>query len=170
MQTIHLLKSYSLTTPKKDSNMSENKAAFLKDFSLTISQDVVWGDMDAFGHINNTVYFRYFENIRMSYFEKTPVNQHKEKTQVGPILASTQCQFRAPLTFPDSITIATRIANLDELSNGEKRFTMEYAIFSETQDCIAAKGEGLIVYYDYNQSKSCAIPENIISAFKALNH
>ena len=148
--------------------MTENKAAFLKDFPLSIHQDVIWGDMDAFGHINNTVYFRYFENIRMAFFEKSGVNTHKLATQVGPILASTQCQFRAPLTFPDNISIATRIADLDKLVTGEKRFTMQYAVFSESQDCIAAKGEGLIVYYDYQQSKSCPVPANIIESFKAL--
>lgn len=148
--------------------MSEHKSAFLKDYPLTISQDVIWGDMDAFGHINNTVYFRYFENIRMAFFEKSSVNQHKDATQIGPILASTQCQFRAPLTFPDKIQIATRIANLDTLVSGEKRFTMEYAVFSESLDCIAAKGEGLIVYYDYAQNKSCAVPDSIIKAFNAV--
>ena len=146
--------------------MTENLAAFLKDYSLVISQDVTWGDMDAFGHINNTVYFRYFENVRMAFFEKTQVNKHKTNTQLGPILASTQCQFRTPLTFPDHIHIATRIADLDKLNSTEKLFTMEYAVYSESQDCIAALGEGLIVYYDYQQGKSCTVPENIISEFK----
>ena len=131
-------------------------------------QDVNWGDMDAFGHINNTVYFRYFENIRMAYFEKTSVNEHKNATQIGPILASTQCQFRAPLTYPDHIHIGTRIKELEKIEQGEKRFTMEYAVFSEQQDCIAAKGEGLIVYNNYNEGKSCAIPESILAAFKNL--
>ena len=148
--------------------MSNNKASFLKEYPLVVKQDVIWGDMDAFGHINNTVFFRYFENARMAFFEKTQVNQHKAATQIGPILASTQCQFRAPLTFPDHIIIGTRIANLDSLVSGEKRFTMEYAVFSESQDCIAAKGEGLIVYYDYTQGKSTAVPDTLISEFKLL--
>ncbi len=148
--------------------MSNNKTSFLKEYPLVVKQDVIWGDMDAFGHINNTVFFRYFENARMAFFEKTQVNQHKAATQVGPILASTQCQFRVPLTFPDHITIGTRIANLESLISGEKRFTMEYAVFSESQDCIAAKGEGLIVYYDYTQGKSTPVPDALISEFKLL--
>jgi len=152
----------------KGLHMSDNKNEFLRDYSLTVNQDVNWGDMDAFGHINNTVYFRYFENIRMAYFEKTSVNEHKNATQIGPILASTQCQFRAPLTYPDHIHIGTRIKELEKIEQGEKRFTMEYAVFSEQQDCIAAKGEGLIVYYNYNEGKSCAIPESILAAFKNL--
>ncbi|MEY8263002.1 MAG: thioesterase family protein [Bermanella sp.] len=144
--------------------MSDNKQAFLRDYALTIHQDVTWGDMDAFGHINNTVYFRYFEDIRIAYFEKTQVNAHKEKTQIGPILGSTQCQFRAPLAFPDHIHIGTRIKEREAIQLGEKRFTMEYAVFSEQQDCIAAKGEGLIVYYNYQQGKSCAIPDSILAS------
>lgn len=146
--------------------MSENKQKFLQDYPITQKQKVIWGDMDAFEHVNNTVYFRYFEDIRIDFFEQTGVLEHKDATGVGPILASTGCQFRAPLSFPDKIIIGTRIAQLPE--NGEKRFTMEYAVFSESQDCIVCKGEGLVVYYDYSAGKSCEIPENLISAFKKI--
>ena len=75
-------------------------------YPVELTQDLVWGDMDAFQHINNAVYFRYFEDIRISYFERIKVIDHMNKTQIGPILASTKCDFRAPLTFPDTIQIA----------------------------------------------------------------
>ncbi len=149
--------------------MSDKKSEFLKDYPINTHQDVRWGDMDAFGHVNNTVYFRYFEDIRIDFFDRTQVNQHMKATKIGPILATTQCQFRAPLTHPDHITVGTRITELDNLKTGEKRFIMEYAVFSDQQNCVAAKGEGAIVYYDYNQNKSCAIPEVIIENFKAIS-
>ncbi len=148
--------------------MSEKLDSFLTEFPTTVNQDVTWGEMDAFGHINNTVYFRYFETVRMNFFEKSGVNAHNTATQVGPILASTQCQFRAPLTFPDNITIGTRIKELGAIEQGEKRFTMEYAVFSHSQDCVAAKGEGAIVYYDYAVNQSCAIPASILKNFKNI--
>ncbi len=148
--------------------MSTQKTEFLKTYGTTENLSILWGDMDAFGHINNTVYFRYFEVVRMKYFEQTGVNTHHIATQVGPILANTQCQFRAPLTYPDQITIGTRIKDIAGIKEGEKRFTMEYAVFSEQQDCVAAKGEGTIVYYDYKLGKSCPIPAAILDTFNSI--
>ena len=148
--------------------MSENKTKFLQDYPINHEQKVIWGDMDAFEHVNNTVYFRYFEDIRIEFFEKSGVMEHKEATGVGPILASTGCQFRTPLSFPDNILVGTRISELPQA--GEKRFTMEYAVYSESQDCIACKGDGLVVYYDYQAGKSCEIPDNLIATFKKLQN
>ena len=149
--------------------MSDKKSEFLQDYPLTLKQGVLWGDMDAFQHVNNTVYFRFFEDARIAYFEKSGVMAHMDKTNIGPILAETQCQFRAPVAYPDNIIIGTRLKELP--NKGDKRFIMEYAVFSEQHNTIAAKGTGSIVYYDYKNGKSCEVPENLITAFKQLqNH
>ena len=132
-------------------------------YPLVLSKDLIWGDMDSFQHINNTVYFRYFEDARIAYFEKIKVLEHLEKTQVGPILASTKCDYRVPLTFPDTIQIATVIEDI-----AQKYFKMKYIVYSERLDKIAAEGEGLVVYYDYRQERSCEIPEVILSSIKTL--
>lgn len=134
-----------------------------ENYPVELTQDLVWGDMDAFQHINNAVYFRYFEDIRIAYFERIKVIEHMNKTQIGPILASTRCDFRAPLTFPDTIQIATIVENIES-----NRFTMKYFVYSERLDKIAAEGEGLIVYYDYQRERSCEIPEVILSSINAL--
>jgi len=63
---------------------------------------VAWGEMDAFQHVNNVVYFKYFESARINYFEETGINAHMQTTGVGPILGNTQCRFKAPLTYPDT--------------------------------------------------------------------
>ena len=42
----------------------------LTDYPIVITQEVIWADMDAYRHVNNAVYFRYFESARMAYFEK----------------------------------------------------------------------------------------------------
>ena len=41
-----------------------------KEYPLVLSEDVIWGDMDAYGHVNNKVYFRYFEDARIAYFDR----------------------------------------------------------------------------------------------------
>jgi len=94
----------------------------LKDCSVTIEIPVVWADMDAFQHVNNTVYFRFFEHVRIAYFEKLEIAELKETTGVAPILAATRCRFRIPLTYPDTVSIGARIASLEE-----DRFVMEYS-------------------------------------------
>ena len=132
-------------------------------YPLVLSQDLIWSDMDSYQHINNAVYFRYFEDVRIAYFEKVGVNEYKEKTEIGPILASTTCDFRAPLTFPDTIQIATVIEDIQR-----NRFKMKYLVYSERLNKIAAEGEGLIVYYDYQRERSCEIPKVILSSINAL--
>ncbi len=132
-------------------------------FPIIIQQAVIWGDMDAFEHVNNTVYFRYFEDARLAYFEKIGVMEHKAETGVGPILAATDCQFKAPLSYPDTISIG---ASIEEI--GEKKFNMRYAVRSHDLDKVVAEGQGLVVYYDYNAGKSCAVPDTIVTAIKSL--
>ncbi len=123
---------------------------------FSIAQEIIWGDMDAFNHINNTVYFRYFENVRIAYFEAVGINQLMAKESIGPILGETQCRYLKPLTYPDKITIATWISHLRN-----KRFTMQYQIFSEKLNSCVAEGSGEIVYLDYKTGKTCAIPQEI---------
>ena len=119
--------------------------------------------MDAFEHVNNTVYFRYFEDARIAYFDKLGVVEYKTRTNIGPILANTECDFKLPLKYPDHIYIAARCTILSP-----KKFKMDYAIFSESFGSIAAEGHGLLVYYDYNIGKSCAIPDQIAVGIRNL--
>lgn len=134
-----------------------------KEFPMVLTQDLVWSDMDAFKHVNNAIYFRYFENARIAYFEQVGLIAFKEETQIGPILASTSCDFRVPLTFPDTIQIGARIESIRP-----RTFKMKYAVYSEGLDCLAAEGEGLIVFYNYQLGKSCEIPAAIVTAIDAL--
>lgn len=133
------------------------------DFEVTIERPVTWGSMDAFQHVNNTVYFRYFEDVRIAYFEQTGITQWMQTYGVGPILASTQCRFKLPLSYPDTLWIGARVADL-----GDDRFRMGYAVFSEQHQRVAAVGEGLVVCYDYNQNQKADLPPAWRSAIESL--
>lgn len=128
----------------------------LKDFSVVIETPVAWGEMDAFQHVNNIIYFRYFESVRMAYFDRLNMTEFMEQTGVGPILAETRCKFKIPLTYPDKVSIATRVTELQE-----DRYVMEYRVVSHNHRRVAAEGEGLIVAYDYNAKKKATIPEEM---------
>ena len=134
-----------------------------KEYPVILTQDVNWGDMDAFEHVNNTVFFRYFEDARIAYFEKFGLREHMSRSNIGPILASALCNFLLPLDFPDCIHIGTRGNILSP-----KKLNMEFAVFSEKQNAFVAEGEGLVVYYDYTKGKSCEIPATIVAAIEAL--
>jgi len=126
----------------------------LDGFPVVLQQSVLWGEMDAFQHVNNVVYFRYFENVRIEYFQRIGWTDLQLATGQGPILASIEGRFKRPLRFPDSITIGARI--LPPL--GADRLTMEYAIASAQQNAIVAEGKSLIVSYDYRQLQKVPLP------------
>ena len=136
---------------------------FPERYRYVIEEELIWRDMDAFQHVNNAVYFRYFEDVRMRCFEAFGVVALMNESKLGPILASTRCDFRAPLTYPGRIRVGTSIAEIRP-----KRFTMVYGVWSEEQDVLAAEGEGLLVYYDYGRSRSCEIPEAIRARLETL--
>ena len=85
---------------------------FENDCPVVLGQDIIWGDVDSFGHIDNPVYFRYFEDVRIAYFDRIGINENDAQTGIGPIRAATPCNFRLPLDYPDHIQIATRCSVL----------------------------------------------------------
>jgi len=92
--------------------------------------------------------------------------EHMDETGHGPILAATQARFRKPLTYPDTVTVGTRVPNIDE-----DRFQMEFRIVSHKLKDIAAVGEGLIVNYDYRKLEKAPLPEVIRNRILELeNH
>jgi acyl-CoA thioester hydrolase len=128
----------------------------LEGYPVVVEIPVAWGEMDSFQHVNNTVYFRYFESARIRYSEKLGLYKHKDETGIGPILGSTSCKYRLPLTYPDTVSVGTKITDI-----AEDRFTMKYVIVSHKHQKVAAEGDGVVVMYDYREGKKTAIPEEI---------
>lgn len=125
--------------------------------SVTIDEHVRWGDMDAFGHMNNAVFFRLFESARMAYFERIGFGEPDDNDGLGPILAHTECYFRKPLTYPQALRVGARIRTLES-----DRFTMDYGLFvAGPEPVLAACGSGLVVCYDYGRNARSAIPQAV---------
>ncbi|BBM83768.1 acyl-CoA thioesterase [Candidatus Uabimicrobium amorphum] len=136
--------------------MNSAKDTHMQQFPVVIDFPIDWGDMDAFQHVNNIMYFRYFENARIAYFEQTNITQHMQQTKLGPILADTYCRYRVPLTYPDTVSVGARVTELQK-----DRFAMEYIVYSNKLDKVAAKGTGLVVYYDYGKNSKTQVPNEI---------
>jgi acyl-CoA thioester hydrolase len=126
----------------------------LKEYPVVIEFPVAWGEMDAMNHVNNIVYFRYFESARIAYFEKMDLIGYMKETGIGPILATTSCKFKIPLSYPDQVLIAAKVVNLEE-----DRFVMNYLVVSKKHEKVAAEGDGVIVTFNYRKSIKVAVPE-----------
>ncbi|MGL0948001.1 acyl-CoA thioesterase [Vibrio vulnificus] len=122
----------------------------LQDFPVVTEINVVWGEMDALQHINNVVYFRYFETARIEYFNKINLMDEIKRNQIGPVLSETQCRYRIPVTFPDTLLIGSRVSEV-----GEDRFTMEYQVISKKMGKVTTTGSATVVMFDFkNQCKT----------------
>ncbi|MGJ8663751.1 MAG: acyl-CoA thioesterase [Marinicella sp.] len=121
---------------------------FDQAFPVQVKLPVQWGDMDAFGHVNNTVYFKFFETARLAYFNAIGVMEDMQEQQLGPILAETNAQFKRALVYPDKVIVGASI-----LENHEFGFLMRYGIYSEKQQTVTTLGTGRIVMVDYNSNQ-----------------
>jgi acyl-CoA thioester hydrolase len=135
----------------------------LAAFPVVVELDVAWGDMDAFGHVNNVVYFRYFENARIPYLDKVGWMRSKEETGLGPIIASTSARYRRAVSYPDQLLVGVRVS--DQQAD---RVTFEYRIVSQAQDAVTTEGQAVVVSYDYRRQAKCPIPDLVREAIVRL--
>lgn len=135
----------------------------LAGFPVVVEIPIAWGDMDYFRHVNNIVFFRYFESARIEYLERIGFRELTEERSVGPILAATDCRFRRPLTWPDTVAVGARVTDV-----GEDRFSMEYRLVSRKSGEVAATGGGTLVSFDYAAQRKVPLPDEVRRAIEEL--
>lgn len=124
---------------------------------------VQWGDLDALGHVNNTVYFRWFETARIALFEAVGLDNKGQPT-VGPILAHTSCTFREPLGYPDTVLARAGVTKV-----GNTSFVMRYEVArAAAPEGLVAEGEGVIVLVDYGTGEKVPIAGALREALVGL--
>jgi acyl-CoA thioester hydrolase len=132
-------------------------------FPVVISLPIQWGDQDAFAHVNNTVYSRWFESARIAYCLRVGLDGPNPSRAIGPILASITCHFRRPLRFPDSVRIGARIARI-----GRTSLTMDHLVVGEASGDVAAEGTSVVVVFDYGTHRPHPLPPTIYAAIEHL--
>lgn len=111
--------------------------------------------MDAIGHVNNAIYFRYIESGRIAYFDAIDATAGLDGgTGEGPILADIQCSFIGQLRYPAQIDIGTRTATI-----GTKSFGIETGIFLAGEDEPVATSRAVVVWFDYVNQRTAALPD-----------
>eukprot|EP01079_Euglenida_sp_SAG-EU17-18_P007610 gene7610-1359_t len=128
--------------------------------------DIRWGDMDAYAHVNNTVYLRLIEEGRIHYFRTLMSlspdgadgklwDEFMTARGVAPILGYADCKFKAPLEHPDRVMVAvwTPPEHVKE-----DRWVTRSQVISLGSGVVAAEGMSTLVTYDYPNQRKAHIP------------
>lgn len=127
-----------------------------KTVSFTQTIPVAWGEMDALQHVNNTVYFRYFETARINYFKQINLMETLAPFNLVPVISETSCKYKAPVTFPDTLQVTTYLQEITQ-----DTLIMGYEIFSEKLQRITTTGLAHIVIFDSANKTKVKIPETL---------
>lgn len=133
-----------------------------EEYPVKLSMPLVWGDLDPHFHMNNVVYFRFFEAVRVLYFEAIGLLRMQSETGVGSILKETSCSFKKPVRYPDTVSVGARCVGLSTSS-----LSLEYLLEGEKAG-VAATGTSVTVVYDYKAGTKAPLPEEIRRAVEKL--
>lgn len=119
--------------------------------------------MDAFRHLNNVRYFRYFETSRIHLLRV--INFHDGGgDQIGPILKRIDCTFRVPVMFPQTLIVGAAPHTISS-----DRFHIKHIAVLEGTNTVVAESDSVIVSYDYAKATKSPLPSHVVENLKDLN-
>lgn len=147
--------------------MSENKnekpqAAARSAYKVFRSITTRWMDNDAYGHVNNVVYYSFFDTAVNRWLIERGLLDIAGSDAIG-LVVETQCRYRSPITFPDRVTAGVRVVHL-----GRSSVRYELALFRNDDDVPAATGHFVHVYVDRASRTSVPIPDAVRQALEGL--
>lgn len=116
-------------------------------YPLSVPIEVRFRDMDSMGHVNNAVFFTYFENARIAYWRAVPAIRSRKSLDY--ILARAECDFRSPATVEDDLACQIRVGSF-----GRSSFTFEYLLSDERTGRVVAEGRTVQAVYDYAEKRT----------------
>lgn len=122
-----------------------------KQLIHSIEFPIRWGDMDAYGHVNNINYFLFVQEARFDLLQKAGFSA--ELSSVAPVLASIYCKFISPMKYPEIIIVETYF-----VKTVEKKVFFEHTIKSKDLKTVYAILEATIVWFDFHQNASVMPP------------
>lgn len=121
-----------------------------------------WSDNDIYGHVNNVVYYSWFDTGVNQHLIRHGVLDIHQGTVIGLVI-ETQCNYFAPLAFPQDIDVGIRVAQL-----GRSSVRYEVGIFAAGESNSAARGHFIHVYVDKDSRKPVPLPENLRDYLQTL--
>ncbi len=123
------------------------------EFKHRIELPVLWGHLDAFGHVNNVVFFRYLEQARVAYFEWLTGSQLSATQSI--VLADMQCSFRQQLHYPATVEVLSRISRL-----GGSSLDLTSAIYRQGEGTPVATAKAILVWFDFASQAASRVPDD----------
>lgn len=121
-----------------------------------------WIDNDAYGHVNNVVYYSFFDTVVNRYLIEAGVLDIAESNSIG-LVVETHCQYFSPIAFPDEVRIGLRVARL-----GESSVRYEIGIFRDDEAQAAAQGYFVHVYVDRVTRRPAPLSQDLCAALQPL--
>ena len=121
-----------------------------------------WMDNDVYGHVNNVVYYSYFDTVVNEYLIRSGVLDIEHGTTIG-LVVETQCNYFAPIVFPDRIDAGLRVVRL-----GTSSVRYEVGLFREGDAEPAAQRHFVHVYVDRETRRPVALPDRLRAALEPL--
>lgn len=129
----------------------------LRRLTATFHMPIRWGDMDAMGHINNTVYFRFMEQARIEWMAS--LGYGVDVGVEGPVIANASCNFRVPLAYPGDVEVRFYLGTA-----GRSSLPTYYEMALRGSSDIAADGEAKLVWISRATGKSIPLPDAMRNA------
>ena len=121
-----------------------------------------WMDNDAYGHVNNVVYYSWFDTAVNAYLIEHGVLDIHHGEAIG-LVVETQCNYFSPLAFPQTVEAGLRVARL-----GSSSVRYEVALFAQDQDLCAARGHFVHVYVDRVSRRPVSLPQPLKQLLETL--
>ena len=121
-----------------------------------------WMDNDAYGHVNNVIYYSWFDTAVNAYLIEHGVLDIHHGQAIG-LVVETQCNYFSPLAFPQTIEAGMRVARL-----GQSSVRYEVAMFAQDQDLCAARGHFVHVYVDRVSRRPVILPDPLKQLLETL--
>jgi acyl-CoA thioester hydrolase len=133
--------------------MTERRPDRRNDYAHFTRITTRWMDNDVYGHVNNVVYYSFFDTVVNQYLVKGESLDPQTSPVVG-LVVETQCRYFSPISFPDSVDAGIRVS---KLGNSSVRY--EVGLFRNDEAEAAAQGHFVHVYVDRATNRPAPIPE-----------
>lgn len=121
-----------------------------------------WMDNDVYGHVNNVVYYSYFDTVVNQYLMEQGALDIERSTVIG-LVVETRCNYFSPITFPDTVHAGLRVTKL-----GSSSVRYEVGLFRNDDALASAQGHFVHVYVDRASRRPAPLPEPLRLALAAL--
>ncbi len=142
--------------------MSEERPQLRGDYPYFLTIPTRWMDNDIYGHVNNVVYYSYFDTVIADYLIKEGGLDIHDGAVVG-VCAESGCRYKAAFAFPDAVEAGLRVGHL-----GRRAVRYEIGLFKAGLDTAAATGHFVHVFVERESMTPVAIPEGIRQALERL--